>query len=96
MRLMNTCPRCNTDRKYERTETGKYGCTSWWHQFLELPDIWLVAVPTRPVEPPVRTEKTSVMPYGEPDGMGANSMEALVRGPMVGFDVGGMKYVDSD
>jgi len=123
MKVVDTCPRCNTDRKYERTEMGKYGCTSWWHQFLMLPDIWLVAVPTRPVPPPVepyrttdeavqgalaekqrfqrsvpppsRAEKTSVMPYGEADGMGVNGTWSVSE-PMIGVDVGGMKHVDSD
>jgi len=54
------------EHKYERTEIETYGCMSWWHQFLELPNIWPEKV-LRPVS-------------AQPDGMGqlAGEMEPMV------------------
>ncbi len=34
MMLVDRCPRCRTDRKYERAESPKFGCWSWWHQYV--------------------------------------------------------------
>ena len=32
--LVANCPRCHTARKYERDQSPRFGCWSWWHQYV--------------------------------------------------------------
>jgi hypothetical protein len=67
MKLIWSCPRCKTDRKYERSEMGRYGCTTWWHQFLMLPNIWPEherrIVPAMPAPPDVSHKLQPMVGY---------------------------------
>ncbi len=55
MKLIDYCPRCRTDRKYERDQSPKFGCWSWWHQYVTLerafPE-WSTIASFKPVSTP--------------------------------------------